>query len=178
MAAAGCEEVRAGLAVNLDRLWRYAFVLAQRRDLAEDLVQATCLRALERAHQFAPGTRLQSWLLAILRGIWFDELRAQRVRLGRGVVEAMDVLSFDGNETMETHLMADHALRLIAALPEAQRETAFLVYANGMAYREAAELLDVPIGTVMSRLAAARLALGRQMAGDKAGTRAEVPHHD
>ena len=60
-------EVRAGLEDCLARLWRYAIVLSKSRDAADDLVQATCLRAIERADQFAPGTRLDRWLFSILR---------------------------------------------------------------------------------------------------------------
>jgi DNA-directed RNA polymerase specialized sigma24 family protein len=66
-------EVRTGLDPCLARLWRYALVLTGRSDAAEDLVQATCLRAVERADQFVPGTRPDRWLFAILRSIWLNE---------------------------------------------------------------------------------------------------------
>jgi RNA polymerase sigma-70 factor (ECF subfamily) len=157
----GQEEVRAALADHLVRLWRYGLVLTGRRDVAEDLVQATCLRALERAHQFRAGTRVDRWLFAILRSIWLNEVRARRIRQGEGTVDAEAALVIDGVEQIEANVLAGQVLREVESLPEVQREAIFLVYVEGMAYREAAEVLDVPIGTVMSRLAAARAALGR-----------------
>lgn len=153
------DQVRDGLEPLLPRLWRFAYVLCGARDVAEDLVQATCVRALERRRQFEPSTRLDHWLFAILRSIWLNEIRSRRVRAGEGVVEAEETLTFDGAAAAETNLLARQVLTALARLPIAQRETALLVYAEGFSYREAAELTGVPIGTVMSRLAAARAAL-------------------
>jgi len=148
-----------GLPDHLARLWRYALALTGARDQAEDLVQATALRALERAEQFTPGTRLDHWLFAILRSIWFNELRARRVREGQGFVDASEALAFDGAHAIETNISARQVLSAVGRLPEAQRETLFLVYVEGYSYKEAAAALGIPIGTVMSRLAAARAAL-------------------
>jgi RNA polymerase sigma-70 factor (ECF subfamily) len=152
-------QVRDGLEPLLPRLWRFAYFLCGARDVAEDLVQTTCLRALERARQFEPGTRLDRWLFAILRSVWFNELRARRVRSGEGTVDAEAVLFFDGAAQAETNIFAGQVLTAISGLPPAQRETALLVYGEGYSYQEAAGLTGVPIGTVMSRLAAARAAL-------------------
>lgn len=152
--------MRAGLAAHLTRLWRYGFVLSGNADTAEDLVQATCARALERAHQFRAGTRLDRWLFAILRSIWLNELRARRIREGQGFVDAEDALHFDGANQVETNILAAQVLKEVLALPEAQRETVLLVYVEGLTYREAAGALNVPVGTIMSRLAAARAKLG------------------
>ena len=80
-------EVRAGLEPCLPRLWRYALLLSRARDVADDLVQATCLRAIERADQFVSGTRLDRWLFSILRSIWLNEVRARRIREGGGFVD-------------------------------------------------------------------------------------------
>jgi RNA polymerase sigma-70 factor, ECF subfamily len=80
-------EVRVGLERCLTRLWRYALLLSKESDVAEDLVQATCVRAIERADQFTPGTRLDRWLFAILRSIWLNEVRARRIRQGEGFVD-------------------------------------------------------------------------------------------
>lgn len=157
----GQDEVRADLPRYLARLWRYGLVLTRRGDAAEDLVQATCVRALERAQQFSTGTNLQSWLFAIMHSIWLNEVRSRRVRQGEGTVEAEKALIVDGSEQVEAQLLAHQILREVQALPEGQREAVFLVYVEGMAYREAADILNVPIGTIMSRLAAARFALGR-----------------
>lgn len=153
------DPVMAGIAAELARLWRYGLVLSGNRDTAEDLVQATCVRALERAHQFTPGTRLDRWLIAILHSIWLNEVRARKVRRGQGLVDADAVLVFDGLRHGEANILAAQVLREVQDLPEAQREAVYLVYVEGLAYREAAEVMDVPIGTVMSRLAAARTKL-------------------
>jgi len=165
-------EVQAGLPKQLDRLWRYGLMLSGRRDTAEDLVQATCVRALERCHQFSLGSRLDRWLFSILRSIWLNELRARRIREGEGVVEAQSNLFFDGAREVETNILARQVLREVQTLPPAQRETLFLVYVEGLTYRETAQLLDVPIGTVMSRLATARETLARLADG---GSTAAMP---
>lgn len=171
MMLADQREVRDGLAAYLSRLWRYAVLLVGRHDAAEDLVQATCVRALERSHQFIAGSRLDRWLFAILRSIWLNDLRSRRVREGEGVEDAEAVLVYDGAARIETDMLAAQVLREVQALPQAQRETLFLVYVEGLTYREAAQLLGVPIGTVMSRLASARERLGKL--GGKLGAPAE-----
>ncbi len=154
-------EVRLGLEHHLARLWRYAVVLSSSRDVADDLVQATCLRAIERADQFAPGTRLDRWLFAILRSIWLNEIRARKVREGGGLLDAVDALTVDGAHEMELNILTNEVLTAIGRLPETQRETALLVYAEGYTYAEAATALGVPIGTIMSRLSAVRGALAK-----------------
>ncbi|PDT03097.1 RNA polymerase subunit sigma-24 [Rhizobium chutanense] len=158
-AIASAADIRSGLTENLARLWRYGLVLSHQRDVADDLVQATCLRALERADQFIPGTRLDRWLFSILHSIWLNEIRSRRVRQGQGFVDAGEALTFDGARDTETHVMANQVLRQVNALPEAQRTVVFLAYVEGLSYREVAGILDIPIGTVMSRLAAARARL-------------------
>ena len=154
-------EVRAGLESCLPRLWRYALTLSRSRDVADDLVQATCLRAIERADQFVPGTRLDRWLFSILRSIWLNEVRARRIREGGGFVDPEDVLVADGAHEIESNILASQVLREIGRLPEAQREAVLLVYGEGYRYAEAAQTLGIPVGTVMSRLAAARAALAK-----------------
>ena len=136
-------------------------MLSSSRDAADDLVQATCLRAIERADQFAPGTRLDRWLFAILRSIWLNDIRARRVREGGGFVDAEDALTVDGAHAMEVNILTNEVLTAVGRLPEAQRETALLVYAEGYTYAEAAIALEVPIGTIMSRLATVRAALAK-----------------
>ncbi len=153
------DDVRSRLGQHLAALWRFALVLSRNRDTAEDLVQASCVRALERAGQFEPGSRLDRWLFSILHSIWINELRARKVRQGAGVVDAELALTFDGGHAIETNILATQMLAAIGALPEAQRAAVLLVYAEGYSYREAADILDVPIGTIMSRLAAARAKL-------------------
>ncbi|WP_271024383.1 RNA polymerase sigma factor [Rhizobium sp. RCAM05973] len=169
-AIASEEDIRAGLSQHLTRLWRYGVVLSRQRDVADDLVQATCVRALERAAQFTSGTRLDRWLFAILHSIWLNEVRSRRVRMGQGFVDADETLVFDGARETETHILAGQVLRRAQALPEAQRTAVFLAYVEGLSYREVADILGVPIGTIMSRLAAARAKLAEGMGGGRRTT--------
>jgi RNA polymerase sigma-70 factor (ECF subfamily) len=143
----------------LARLWRYAVALSSSRDTADDLVQSTCLSALERADQFTAGTRIDRWLFAILRSIWLNEIRARRIREGGGFVDAEEALTLDGAHQMEVNIQMAQVLNALGRLPGAQRVTALLVYGEGNTYAEAAAVLGVPIGTVMSRLATVRAAL-------------------
>jgi RNA polymerase sigma-70 factor (ECF subfamily) len=136
-------------------------VLARNPEMAEDLVQATCVRALEKSSQFKIGTRLDRWLFTTLRSIWINQLRAQQVRSGQGVIDPEEALISDGVREIEANIFAAQVFREVLELPESQRETVLLVYVEGLTYREAAEVLKVPVGTVMSRLAAARLKLSR-----------------
>jgi RNA polymerase sigma-70 factor (ECF subfamily) len=154
-------EVRAGLEASLTCLWRYALTLSKARVAADDLVQATCLRAIERADQFVPGTRVDRWLFAILRSIWLNEIRSQRIRVGGGFVDAEDAFTTDGAREIKMNITALMVLRAIGQLPEAQRETIPLVYGEGYSYAEAAATLGIPIGAIMSRLAAGRAALAK-----------------
>ena len=119
------------------------------------------MRAIERADQFAAGTKIDRWLFAILRSIWLNEIRARRVREGSGFVDAEDALTVDGAHAIEVNILTAEVLRAVGRLPEAQRETVLLVYAEGYTYAEAATALGIPVGTIMSRLAAVRAALAR-----------------
>jgi RNA polymerase sigma-70 factor, ECF subfamily len=151
--------VHRNLDQHLPALWRFALVLTRNSDRAKDLVQNTCLRALEKAHLFEAGTQLDRWLMKIMVNIWRNEQRANKIRMGTGVEDAENVLQFDGFEKMETNIFASEVLIRVGQLPVAQRETVLLVYLEGWSYAEAAEALAVPIGTIMSRLAAARAQL-------------------
>jgi RNA polymerase sigma-70 factor, ECF subfamily len=164
------QDIRAGLSQYLARLWRYGVTLSHHRDTADDLVQATCVRALERSGQFAAGSRLDHWLFAILHSIWLNEVRSRRVREGQGFVEANEALTFDGAAETETHILAVQVMDHVHALPEAQRSAVFLCYVEGLSYREVADVLQIPVGTVMSRLAAARARISEATSEPKAST--------
>lgn len=149
-------EIRESLPNVFPRLWRFCLFQTGRRDQADDLAQSTCLRALEKAHQYSAGTHLDRWLFLIAKRIWLNEVRATAVRSGRGLVaiEEMDIP--DARADTETNVLAGQVLRAITELPEAMRVTVLMVYVERMSYREAADVLEIPIGTVMSRLATAR----------------------
>ena len=99
------------------------------------------------------------------RRIWLNELRADAVRRGGGLVPAEDLVD-DKDDTM-TNILAGEVLSKVRALPEAQRISVMLVYVEGYSYAEAAEMLEIPTGTVMSRLAAARKKLTIELGDDQ-----------
>jgi RNA polymerase sigma-70 factor, ECF subfamily len=148
--------VRDGLDRLLPRLWRFCFVLSRDRSVADDLAQAACLRALERERQFQAGTRLDRWVFRIAQTVWLNQLRAEKVRRGTGVVPLEDAGLVDAGGDAETTFYRNQVFSDVMALPEAQRTAVLLVYVEGYSYKEAAEHLEIPIGTVMSRLASAR----------------------
>jgi len=147
--------VKDGLPTVLPSIWRFALSLSARPDLADDLTQATCLRAIEKAHQFKVGTRLDAWCLTICRSIWLNEVRASALRQAGTLDGAANDL-VDLHSDTEANIFANEVFTRVMALPEALRATVVLVYVEGHSYREAAEILAVPIGTIMSRLASAR----------------------
>ncbi|MEO0937673.1 MAG: RNA polymerase sigma factor [Pseudomonadota bacterium] len=159
----GHKEVRTGLTAHHARLWRYCLALTGQRDWADDLVQTACLRALEKAGQYQPGTHVDRWLFTIARSTWLNELRARKVRQGGGLVPVEEIDLPSAAPGTEVNILAREVLNKVNRLPEAQRLTVFLVYVEGYSYAEAAEHLDIPIGTVMSRLATARRTLSAQM---------------
>ena len=104
----------------------------------------------------ASTSRGRGWtagFFSILHSIWLNDVRSRRIRMGQGFVDAETALVTDGLAAAENQVMANEVLRRVEALPEAQRSTVFLAYVEGMSYREVAEILEIPIGTVMSRLA-------------------------
>ncbi len=149
-------EVVAGLKPLYPRLWRYCLVLTGSRDRADDLAQAACLRAIENADKYQPGTRLDFWLIRMTQRLWLNELRSAAVRRGGGLLPVEDLDLPDHRPDPEMNLLAREVFGAVMALPEAQRSAVVLVYVEGFSYKEAALVLDIPIGTVMSRLAAAR----------------------
>lgn len=149
----------------LPRLRGFARALARSQDAADDLVQATCEKALRHGESWTPGTRLDSWLFRIMRNHWIDTVRRGRPETPLDGAEADALPSEDGRRTVEARLALADVRAITDALPDEQRMVLMLVCVEEMSYREAADLLDVPIGTVMSRLARARAALVAAMDG-------------
>jgi RNA polymerase sigma-70 factor, ECF subfamily len=148
----------------LPNLRRFALSLCRRSDLADDLVQITAERAFAARGKFDPATRLDSWLFRILRNAWIDHARRQRTQgVTVDIHETPEASIFDGERHTETILMLRKTELAMAELPEDQREVMMLVCVEDLSYREAAEVVGVPIGTVMSRLARARLALAEKL---------------
>jgi len=147
----------------LPRLWAFALRISGDKHDAEDLVQLACVRALERAHQLQPNTSALSWMFSIVHTTWINEIRSRNVR-GRSRQEwndsIIDTVSDPSAHTPETDLMHQQILAAVNNLPDGQREVMLLVGVEQFSYKEAAEILEVPIGTVMSRLSRARQTIG------------------
>jgi RNA polymerase sigma-70 factor (ECF subfamily) len=151
----------------LPRLWRFALRLTGDPHDAEDLVQRVCVRALERQHQLQPGTSTLSWLFSIVHSVWLNELRAQQIRRHGSIQwseELADTVADSTTASPEAYTLHRQIISAVERLPDAQRAVMLLVAVEGLSYREAATALDVPIGTVMSRLARARQTIGELFA--------------
>ena len=151
------------LVAVLPRLRRFARGLTGAAAEADDLVQAACERALAREHQFQEGTRFDSWMFRIVQTIWIDQLRASDVRKEDGEVAEERLGSDAPVRRIEARLALDEVRRAIERLPPEQRTTLLLVTVEGLSYKEAAAVAGVPVGTVMSRLARARVALQQHL---------------
>jgi len=154
----------------LPRLRRLARVLAGQPADADDLVQVTVERALGARSQWRPGTRLDSWMFRIMKNAWIDETRARR---RRGAVLAPadegENVGDAGARTVEARLEVAAVARAIGRLPDEQRLAVALVLVEGLSYKEAASVLEVPEGTLTSRLVRGRQALLAELGGADAG---------
>ncbi len=158
--------VRAQIAALLPRLRRFALSITGNAADADDLVQDTVERALRHLHRWEPGTRLDSWMFRIAQNRFLDGRRAARRR--RAVMVDSDAVAdagFDGARDAEARLTWQQTCTAMAALPAEQRSAIALVLIDGMSYRDAADVLQVPIGTLTSRLARARDALALKIYG-------------
>lgn len=151
---------RTDLVALVPRLRRFAYSLTGSLQDADDLVQGACEKALRNAAQFEPGTRMDSWMYRIVQTLWLDD-RRKALRRGTAIDPEDAHLSDQGKAANlpEDRMMLAQARVAMADLPEGQREVLSLVAIEGLTYREVAETLQVPIGTVMSRLSRAREAL-------------------
>jgi RNA polymerase sigma-70 factor, ECF subfamily len=143
----------------LPRLRRFARGLAGSAVEADDLVQSACERALSRAHQFQEGTRFDSWMFRIVQTIWIDQLRARDIRKEESEEEGVHVGTDEPRRRTEARLALQEVRLALRELPPEQRAALLLVAVDGLSYKEAAEAAEVPVGTIMSRLARARIAL-------------------
>jgi RNA polymerase sigma-70 factor, ECF subfamily len=143
----------------LPRLRRFARGLTGSAVEADDLVQAACERALSRTHQFQEGTRFDSWMFRIVQTIWIDQLRARRTRKEESEAVAEQIGTDLPRQLAEARLQLDEVQAALKTIPPEQRAALLLVTVEGLSYKEAAEIAQVPVGTIMSRLARARVAL-------------------
>ena len=139
----------------LPRLRRFALSLTRSAPDADDLVQDACATALQKWHHFDPGQPLDRWLFRIVRNLWVSEIRKRQVRQGEGQVPAEDASELQTADADDA-LVAKQVQGKVSALPAELSGPLMLVCAEGYTYLEVSELLDIPVGTVMSRIHRAR----------------------
>ncbi len=150
--------MRAELVALLPRLRRFARNLTRNPHDADDVVQIALERALSRSDQWRSDARLDSWMFKIIRNAWIDSLRARtrHDRIFDPDASGEAVAESAGHSRLERESDLLAVQRAMARLPDDQRIAVSLVLVEGLAYKEAAEVLDIPIGTLTSRLARGR----------------------
>ena len=153
---------RSLLIAEIPHLRRYALSLTRDADTADDLVQGCLERALGRFHLWQPRRRLRPWLFAIMHNLFID---TRRLRVNRNPALSLDALATPpaADAGQQHHLAAQAVLRQIDLLPTEQREAVLLVGVNELSYAEAAGVLGIPEGTLMSRLHRGRAKLREQL---------------
>ncbi|MCC6002382.1 MAG: sigma-70 family RNA polymerase sigma factor [Pararhodobacter sp.] len=146
-------------------LRRYALVLTRDPAAADDLVQETLLKAIDKADTWQPGTNLRPWLFRIMHNTHVSDLRRAKTRTDA----APDLPEPVVQDHQHTQLELKQVLQALDQLPEAQRKPIILIALREMSYAEAARTLDVPLGTFMSRLGRGREALRRIVSGIASG---------
>ena len=140
----------------LPKLKVHALYLTRSNDKADDLLQRACLRALSRSHQWQAGTRLDRWVSTIMDSIWFNELRQRRQRQEMELPEP-DMIADHGFESqVHAQIMISDLRRACAELTDEDFAIVTKIHCYGYTYREVAEELQVPIGTVLSRVSRAK----------------------
>ena len=150
------EDVRQQLIALLPRLRRFALSLTGAHADADDLVQAACERALTRLHQWQPDTRLDSWMFRIIKTIWIDQWRSYQARGEQVDLDSIEPVGSNGRHVTEVKNTLEVVCKAMEKLPDDQRLVLTLISVDGLSYEEAAAVLEVPVGTVMSRLSRAR----------------------
>jgi len=156
---------RQGIEAAIPALRRYARALTRNADSADDLVQDTLVRALRSEHLFHGG-EIRSWLYTILSNLNRNRLRSLARRPVLSSLEDDDAPDLAGPEAGGRDIE-----RALATLAEEQRDALLLVVLEGLSYREVADVQGVPIGTVMSRLARARVQIKSYLDGERPALR-------
>jgi RNA polymerase sigma-70 factor (ECF subfamily) len=156
------------IASLLPRMRRFARSLTYHREDADDLVQIAMERALGRSEQYTPGTRLDSWMFRIIKNAWIDEVRSRSRRDELFMPE--EAGEQVGDDSAHAHQQRLAVQKAVSLLSEEHRLVVGLVLVDGLPYKEAAEVLEIPIGTLTSRLARAREAL-QQILSDQTKAR-------
>lgn len=162
------------ITAELPALRRYALVLTRDAGEAEDLLQDTLLRGHERRQTWRPGTPLRPWLMSILHNTHVSRRRAAAAA-GRRDEAAGREAALEGGARQDELVLLGEVGRAMMDLPEEQREALLLVAVEGLSYEEAAAVLDIPAGTVTSRLSRGRLALRERFADAASAGRPRPP---
>jgi RNA polymerase sigma-70 factor (ECF subfamily) len=152
------DEVEVQLASLLPRLRRFAHGLARDAADADDLTQATAERILKSRGAWQPGTNFAAWAYRVMRNLWIDTARG-RQRRERGRAAEEEGLSVGIAGDAESRVELGYLMRAMDNLPDEQREAVALVMIEELSYAEAAQVLDIPMGTLTSRLVRGRQAL-------------------
>lgn len=153
------EAFRSELAAVIPHLRAFGRSLSGSRDLADDLVQETLLKAWSARQRFQAGTNMRAWTFIILRNVFLSQMRRNRFRGEWDEIAAERVLAAPAEQDKQVELADLH--RAMQMLPPAQREALILIGAGGFAYEEAAAICGVAVGTIKSRVARARSALDK-----------------
>jgi RNA polymerase sigma-70 factor (ECF subfamily) len=152
--ASANDAFRAELAALLPRLRRFGRVITRNVADADDLVQVALEKALTHAGQWRPGSRMDSWMFGIMKNAWIDEARARRRRERVHAPEEAGATVGDASAAARDIVLSVEAA--MEQLPEEQRMAIALVLVEGLSYKDAAAALEIPIGTLTSRLARGR----------------------
>jgi RNA polymerase sigma-70 factor (ECF subfamily) len=148
---------------ELPRLRRYARALVGERAAADDLVQDTLERAWTRVAQWRPGSDLRAWLFGIMHNLRIDQLRRPGLDIAPGDGEAIELPT---RATQMDRIELEDLAACLTRLPEEQRAVLLLVALEDMRYQDVARTLNIPVGTVMSRLARGRERLRAMLDAD------------
>jgi len=158
------DEFRERMVAFLPRLRRFAYALSGDAAQADDLAQDACVRALMHRDQWQAGTKFESWMFRITQNLWIDKRRSVKSRgVHQDIDSVVEPAGVDGRDVTEGRLTLAAVMKGMEVLSDDQRALMALVCIEGASYKEAAEALGVPIGTVMSRLARARQTLHAQL---------------
>lgn len=148
---------------------RFAYSLTGSRHDADDLLQNTIERILSRG--VPDDVELAKWAFRVCRNIWIDEYRARKIRNNAARLPELEEPTVDGEHMVYQQITLNEVNSAMEKLPDDQRSILALIAVQGMSYKEVAETLSIPMGTVMSRLARARVALHEYLNGPRAEVR-------
>jgi RNA polymerase sigma-70 factor, ECF subfamily len=163
MTSMALPEIQHAVVDLMPELRRFARSLTGSADAGNELVQAAYERALNNPEVLSAVEKPASWMYRIIRNLWIDEKRSARDRLSAPIEDAEHVATEDTERALSARSTLARVRDVMTALPEEQRVSIMLVCVQGLSYAEAAAELNIPVGTLMSRLCRGRLELARRM---------------